>query len=120
MTRLAGAAACLLLALPAAARDDLLYKASQADNEGQYLRAAELAIGVARDRAVTPNLGRHRWRFVTRVRSAPVISLPDTSFDEDHGLALNLHNYLHDPDNSLYELEITAGLLSGAPRDEDP
>ncbi len=49
MTRLAGAAACLLLALPAAARDDLLYKASQADNEGQYLRAAELAIGVARD-----------------------------------------------------------------------
>jgi len=71
------------------------------------------AIGVARDRAVTPNLGRHRWRFVTRVRSAPVISLPDTSFDEDHGLALNLHNYIHDLDNSLYELEITAGLLSG-------
>jgi len=49
MTRLAGAAACLLLALPAAARDDLLYQASHADNERQYLRAVELAIAVARD-----------------------------------------------------------------------
>ncbi len=71
------------------------------------------AIAAASDQAVIPNPGQYRWQFVTRVRTEPVILLPDTSFDEDEQVALNLHDFINDPDNSWYELEITAEFITG-------
>ncbi|MDP8241096.1 MAG: Ig-like domain-containing protein [Candidatus Hatepunaea meridiana] len=71
-------------------------------------------VANAQDMAVTPNRGRIRWEFVTRLGAAPIVMLPDTSFNEDEELVINLHQYISDIDHIRQELDVTAELLEGA------
>ena len=68
----------------------------------------------ARDSAVTPNQGRLNWRFVTSVGSAPVVFVPDTSFNEDEEFALNLFQFISDEDHSWQDLDLSAELVENA------
>ncbi|MCF7810723.1 choice-of-anchor D domain-containing protein [bacterium] len=66
------------------------------------------------DNSTPPNHQQNSWEFITNVNYEPEIALPDTSFNEDEQLTLDLHDFITDEDNSYDELEIAEQLLIGA------
>ncbi len=74
--------------------------------------AVEVSIE-AYDRSIPPNTSQTAWEFVTSVSHPPVVTLPDTSFNEDEQLTLDLHDFVVDEDNSFDELELIEELLQG-------
>jgi hypothetical protein len=65
------------------------------------------------DKSDPPNEGALTWEFIANINDAPTIALPDTSFDEDENLTLDLSNYAEDEDNNFDELQFTATLIVG-------
>ena len=57
------------------------------------------------------NLGQLSWEFITHFNQSPEVLLPDTSFNEDEQLTLDMHDYISDSDNSFDELELVEQIL---------
>ncbi len=66
------------------------------------------------DRSTPPNQGQIAWEFVAQINDAPETVLPDTSFNEDEQLTLDLHDYITDEDNSWGELNLSVMIIEGA------
>ncbi|MDP8240252.1 MAG: Ig-like domain-containing protein, partial [Candidatus Hatepunaea meridiana] len=70
-------------------------------------------VANALDCSNTANEGELAWEFVVTINDAPVVALPDTSFDEDTELTLDLSDYITDDDDSFADLELTVEVLEG-------
>ena len=95
------------------------------DNDSVYILVADVS-GIdfvdedvitfdasARDRSIPPNSRQRTWRFVSFVGDPPVVSIPDTSFNEDAQLTMNLSNFINDPDNAWWTLRVGAEIVTG-------
>ncbi|MFN3820844.1 MAG: tandem-95 repeat protein [bacterium] len=78
-------------------------------NDGEVVNTSISAL----DRSSPPNRRRLSWQFVTSMGDAPVVSIPDTSFNEDETFNLSLGDFISDPDHSFSELEVQTELIEG-------
>ncbi|MCF7809803.1 tandem-95 repeat protein [bacterium] len=70
-------------------------------------------VATINDRSDPANEGALSWEFIANINDAPAITLPDTSFNEDETLTIDLSDYAEDEDNGFDELTFTAELIVG-------
>ncbi|MBC8465934.1 hypothetical protein H8D57_02810, partial [bacterium] len=70
-------------------------------------------VSKAYDLSNPANEQEHFWQFVTLINDAPAVAIPDSSFNEDEQLSLDLREFVSDADDAFENLTFAASIIEG-------